>query len=708
MNQQLKAQLKTTFGYDNFRDQQQEIIEHILSKKDTIVLMPTGGGKSICFQIPALIFENLTVVISPLISLMKDQVDALKGNGVKAEFYNSSLSDESKKEIQSKAENNELKLLYLSPETLFQISSSWFRNLTISLVAIDEAHCVSMWGHDFRPEYTQIKTLRNQLKEIPFVALTATADRITRKDIATHLGLFEPKTFLSSFDRPNLTLNVKGNVPKQKKIDEILDFIESKPNQSGIIYCLSRKETEEWSQILKDNNINAAHYHAGLTSDERDKIQTEFINDEIPIICATIAFGMGIDKSNVRWIIHNNLPKNVEGYYQEIGRAGRDGLKSDTILYFNYRDVKLLADFARESEHSNVLLEKLNRMIEFAEATTCRRKILLAYFSEELHENCGKCDVCKNPPSTIDGTIIAQKALSAIKRTNESIGNNTLIDLLRGAKTSEMFSKKYNELKTYGIGADLNVNQWMFYITQLKNIGLVEIAYDENMHFKITNYGNKVLFENMKITFAAFKEKEKIVKGKSKVVKEAKQLTTDEILFDRLKLLRRKIAVEENVPAYIVFSDATLLQMANEKPMTKNELLSIQGIGMQKSESYGDEFITLIKQFTQDQQPKKSTYDETFDLLKSGLSIESISTIRDLVPTTIYSHIAKLYADGYPIKIQDYITIEDIKKIEKILPNFENTIQLKPIYEALNGEIDYGSIRLSICYLEKKNKLNIR
>ena len=703
MNQQLKAQLKTTFGYDNFRDQQEEIIEHILSKKDTIVLMPTGGGKSICFQIPALILENLTVVISPLISLMKDQVDALKSNGVKAEFYNSSLSDESKKAIQTKAENNELKLLYLSPETLFQISSSWFRNLTISLVAIDEAHCVSMWGHDFRPEYTQIKILRNQLKEIPFVALTATADRITRKDIATHLGLTEPKTFLSSFDRPNLNLNVKGNVPKQKKIDEILDFIESKPNQSGIIYCLSRKETEEWSQILEDNNIHAAHYHAGLTSDERDKIQTEFINDEIPIICATIAFGMGIDKSNVRWIIHNNLPKNVEGYYQEIGRAGRDGLKSDTILYFNYRDVKLLADFARESEHSTVLLEKLNRMIEFAEATTCRRKILLAYFSEELHENCGKCDICKNPPSTIDGTIIAQKALSAIKRTNESIGNNTLIDLLRGAKTSEMFSKKYNELKTYGIGADLNVNQWMFYITQLKNIGLVEVAYDENMHFKITNYGNKVLFENMKITFAAYKEKEKVVKGKSKVVKETKQLTTDEILFDRLKLLRRKIAVEENVPAYIVFSDATLLQMANEKPMTKNELLGIQGIGMQKSESYGDEFITLIKQFTQDLQPKKSTYDETFELLKSGLSIESIATVRGMATTTIYSHVAKLYLDGYPIKIEDFITVEDIEKIEKIIPNIENTNQLKPIYEALNGEIDYGIIRLTLSYLEKKN-----
>ncbi|MBI1837918.1 MAG: DNA helicase RecQ [Flavobacteriia bacterium] len=701
-----KEILKSIFGYDSFRDQQEKIIENILAKKDTIVLMPTGGGKSVCFQIPALILENLTIVISPLISLMKDQVDALKSNGVAAAFYNSSMSEIEKKVIQEKAEKNELKLLYLSPETLLQLSNSWFYSLKISLVAIDEAHCVSMWGHDFRPEYTQIKILRNQLIDIPFVALTATADRITRKDIATHLGLVDPITFLSSFNRPNLELNVKGNIPKQKKIDQILDFIESRSNQSGIIYCLSRKETEEWSQILKNNKINAHHYHAGLTSEERDKIQTDFINDDIGIICATIAFGMGIDKSNVRWVIHNNLPKNIEGYYQEIGRAGRDSLKSDTLLYYNYRDVKLLADFARESEHSQVLLEKLNRMLEYAEATTCRRKILLAYFSEELHENCGHCDVCKNPPQTIDGTILAQKALSAIARTNESIGNNTLIEILRGAKTADMYSKKYNELKTFGIGADLSVNEWLFFITQFKNIGLMEVAYDDSMHFKITPFGKKVLFNQLKISIANYKPKEKINNKKVKQPKFVESLSENELLFDRLKLLRRKIAVEENVPAYIVFSDATLQEMANEKPLTNNDFLAIQGVGMQKLNSYGEEFITLIKQFIANSTPKKTTYDETLELIQQGLSIDEIALIRKLSSTTIFSHIAKLYADGYPIKVQHYFDDEQVEKIKKVLPNFESTLQLKPIYEALNEEIEYGIIRLILTFLEKNHVNN--
>ena len=699
MIEEARKQLKSVFGYDKFRDQQEQIIKNILQKNDTIVLMPTGGGKSICFQIPALLFDNLTIVISPLISLMKDQVDALKSNGISAAFYNSSISDEEKSIIQSKAEKGELKLLYLSPETLLQLSNSWFYSLKISLIAIDEAHCVSMWGHDFRPEYTQIKALRNQLVDIPFVALTATADKITRKDIETHLGLKNPITFLSSFDRPNLFLNVKGNVPKQKKIDQILDFIEARQNQSGIIYCLSRKETEEWSQILKDNNLNAAHYHAGLTADERDSIQTKFINDEIPIICATIAFGMGIDKSNVRWVIHNNLPKNIEGYYQEIGRAGRDGLNSNTLLFYNYRDVKLLSDFARESEHSEVLIEKLNRMLQYAEATSCRRKILLAYFSEELHQNCGKCDVCQNPPKTFDGTIITQKALSAIKRTNESIGNNTLIEILRGAKTSEMFSKKYNELKTFGIGADLSVNQWLFYITQIKNVGLVEVAYDDNMHLKITPFGNKVLFGELKIHLAEFKEKEKTVKI-TKEKKAVQSLTPDELLFDRLKLLRRKIAVEENVPAYIVFSDASLMEMASEKPTTENDLLAIQGVGLQKMRTYGEEFLDLIKNFIKDSEPKKSTYDETLELIKKGLDINAISQVRNLSPTTIYSHLAKIYQDGYPLNIFSYMTEEELSKVNFVLPKFENTTQLKPIFETLNQEIDYGVIRLAITHIE--------
>ena len=700
MNLEAKKQLKAVFGYDQFRDQQEQIIDEILAKKDVIVLMPTGGGKSICFQIPALIFENLTVVISPLISLMKDQVDALKTNGVSAAFFNSSVNDQEKNQIIQDAKSGKLKLLYLSPETLLPAMNTWFNELKISLVAIDEAHCVSMWGHDFRPEYTQLKVLRTKLADVPFVALTATADKITRKDIETHLGLNSPTTFLSSFDRPNLNLEVRGNVPKQKKIDQVLDFIEARPGKSGIIYCLSRKETEEWAQILIDNGVKANYYHAGLTSDERDKIQTEFINDEIPVICATIAFGMGIDKSNVRWVIHNNLPKNIEGYYQEIGRAGRDSLKSDTLLYYNYRDVKLLADFARDSEHSTVLLEKLNRMLEYAEATTCRRKILLAYFSEVLPDNCGNCDVCRNPSATFNGTIIAQKALSAIKRAEEKAGNNTVIDILRGAKTTEMFSKGYNNLKTFGIGADLSVQQWLFYLTQLKNIGLIEIAYDDNMHLKISAFGEKVLFGKLSIQLAHFKEKEKEKTGKAKEKKQPSTLSPDELLFDRLKLLRRKIAVEDNVPAYVVFSDATLTQMAAEKPTTENAMLAIQGIGLQKFNTYGKDFIDLIKLFIKDSGPKTSTYDETYELVKKGIWVDDIAKMRNMAVATIYSHLAKLMQEGKPIDFKTYVSDDEFEKIKAVLPQFEDTNTLKPIFEALNGEIDYGIIRMTLTFLE--------
>ena len=700
MNIEAKKKLKSIFGYDNFRDQQEVIIDNVLAKKDSIVLMPTGGGKSICFQIPALLFENLTLVISPLISLMKDQVDALKTNGINAAFFNSSVNELEKNKIISDAKSGNLKLLYLSPETLLPAMNSWINDLSISLIAIDEAHCVSMWGHDFRPEYTQLKSLRAKLSHIPFIALTATADKITRKDIEEHLGLIHPTTFLSSFDRPNLNLEVRGNIPKQKKIDQILDFIEAREGNSGIIYCLSRKETEEWAQILNDNNVKANYYHAGLTSDERDKIQTSFINDETPIICATIAFGMGIDKSNVRWIIHNNLPKNIEGYYQEIGRAGRDSLASDTLLYYNYRDVKLLSDFAKESEHSSVMLEKLNRMLEYAEATTCRRKILLAYFSEVLPENCGNCDVCRNPSSTFEGTILAQKALSAIKRAEEKAGNNSIIDILRGAKTTEMFSKGYHELKTFGIGADLNSQQWLFYLTQMKNIGLIEIAYDDNMHLKISPFGEKVLFGKLQIQLAHYLEKEKLSK-KSKSQKQPSSLSPDELLFDRLKLLRRKISNEANVPAYIVFSDATLTQMSAEKPTTENEMLAIQGIGLQKYISYGQDFIDLIKLFIKEAGPKKSTFEETYDLIQQGLLVNDIAEIRNISVTTVYSHLAKLMQEGYPIQFSSYVDDSDFEKVKAILPTIEDTTALKPIFEALNGTVEYGVIRLSLAFINR-------
>lgn len=700
--EEAKIILKRVFGYDQFRPDQEKIISHITAKKDALVLMPTGGGKSICFQIPALQFEGVALVISPLISLMKDQVESLIANGVEAGYINSSQSETNKNEILLKARENKLKLLYISPETLVTGMNTWLNELNLSMVAVDEAHCVSMWGHDFRPEYTMIKDLRSRLRNIPFVALTATADKITRKDIVLHLGLIEPELFSTSFDRPNLSLEVMGNLPKKQKIAEIVDFIRRRPDDSGIIYCLSRKETEEWATVLRNNGVSARHYHAGLDSEERATVQEDFVRDDIPVICATIAFGMGIDKSNVRWIIHTNLPKNMEGYYQEIGRAGRDGMPSVTRLYYNYKDVVMLSDFASQGEQQEILTEKLNRMLQYAEASSCRRRILLAYFGESLAENCGNCDVCKNPPVYLDGTILAQKALSAIKRAQEKATSSLLIDILRGAKTSAIYNGGYHLLKTYGIGSDLNWNTWSHHIIEMKNMGLVEVAYDDHMHLKITEYGNRVLFENEKVQLTALKMDFAKTGEKTKTKAEPIPLSEQEILFNKLKLLRRKLAVEHNVPPYVIFNDATLHEMTLILPKNADDFLSISGVGIQKLESYGRDFMELIKTHEDENRTKLSTYEQTLVLLTEGKSLDAIAAARKMQITTVYSHLAKLYTDGYPIEIDHHVSAEEIQMIREVLPSIENTSLLKPIHEALNGTIEYGKIRLALAVLESE------
>jgi len=584
--------LKKHFGYDTFRPLQKEIITSVLSKKDNFVLMPTGGGKSICFQLPALALDGTCIVISPLIALMKDQVESLLANGIEAAYINSSQHPLEEQKIIAECINGKIKLLYLSPEKILTLESSLLKRLNISLIAIDEAHCVSQWGHDFRPEYTSLGKLRDVFPDIPFIALTATADKITRKDIIHQLRLNDPEIFISSFDRKNLSLEVRSNVTKKYKLREISKYLQSRKNECGIIYCLSRKGTESLSEYLIGEGINAAHYHAGMDSASRSKVQEDFINDNVKVICATIAFGMGIDKSNVRFVIHYNMPQRIESYYQEIGRSGRDGLPSETILYYSYGDMIQLAKFARDSGQPELNLEKLSRMQEFCEARICRRKILLSYFGELLTENCNNCDVCANPPSFSDGTVIVQKALSAIFRMNESAGMQMLINVLRGSRVHEVFEKGFEKIKTYGAGKEFSHDEWQLYILQMIQLGLIEIAYDENNLLKISTYGKRVLAGEAKVDLALIATSRRQMKEKEK--KEISAPIASDELFEKLRLLRKKIASAESVPPYVIFHDSTLRLMAEHRPENKDEMLEISGVSENKFLKYGNPFLDAI------------------------------------------------------------------------------------------------------------------
>ncbi len=610
----MQSILKRYFGFSAFRPLQQNIIGKVLEGRDVLVLMPTGGGKSLCYQVPALMLEGTTIVVSPLISLMKDQVEGLLSNGIPAAALNSMNDEAENVKVRSACLRGELKLLYISPERLMAEIPYLIKDMKVALFAVDEAHCISQWGHDFRPEYAQLGLLRENFPHVPIIALTATADRLTREDILRQLRMREPEVFVSSFDRPNLSLEVRRGYRQRDKDSAILALIARHPNDSGIIYCMSKKTTERVAGMLGEHGIVAVAYHAGLPADERERAQNDFIHDRVQVVCATVAFGMGIDKSNVRFVIHYNLPKSIEAFYQEIGRAGRDGLPSETVLFYSLGDLVQLSRFAQESGQQEINMEKLRRMQEYAESDVCRRRILLNYFGETVDHDCGNCDVCRNPPQRFDGTVLSQKALSAIVRADEQVSARTLTDILRGSFTSEVLKGRYDTLKTFGAGRDVPARDWQDYLMQMLQNGLFEVAYDEGNHLKLTDRGRQVLFQGKGVSFAVVRHEEKTRRrGRSDAVRPvAAELSPSrpeavpsavssrrQELFEALRALRKRLADAQGFPPYIVMSDKVLQNLCEACPTTVEAFGMVGGIGEFKKAKYGEDFVEVIRRYVE-------------------------------------------------------------------------------------------------------------